>query len=184
MADTERTLAELLNTLFRDGQTRGISAQDVRDLVVSLTPPRGSLYVADGDQAETVISDVNTWTEVAGVTTAGPSETARQVDMPADGHLRYTGPVVRDFEVTALATVIAASNNVDLEFALAVNGVVQEHTEVNQRFGQQNENEMVTVSGLLQLEQDDVVQLMAQNVTDASNLTAQTMALRAFGFLT
>ena len=42
MADTKRTSTDLLTNLFQDGQTAGISAQDLRDLIVSLD----SSYIA------------------------------------------------------------------------------------------------------------------------------------------
>lgn len=39
MTDTPRTQAELLTTVFQDGQIGAISAQDMRDFVVSLSQP-------------------------------------------------------------------------------------------------------------------------------------------------
>ena len=37
MVDTVRSESDLLTTLFQDGQTHGISANDIRDLIVSIT---------------------------------------------------------------------------------------------------------------------------------------------------
>lgn len=39
MPDIQRSKSELLTSLFQDGQLGGISAQDMRDLIISLMPP-------------------------------------------------------------------------------------------------------------------------------------------------
>ncbi len=43
MADTVRTIADLLTALFQDSQVRAISAQYMRDLIVSIARPESTL---------------------------------------------------------------------------------------------------------------------------------------------
>jgi len=54
MADTLRTQADLLTALFQDGQTAGISANDIRDLTVSTMGAYGG--ISQYDEAGAAIS--------------------------------------------------------------------------------------------------------------------------------
>lgn len=182
MADTERTLTDLLTNLFQDGQVEGISAQDVRDLVVSIANPRGGLYVADGDDAQTAISSSGSYHRVAGVTTASPN--LRDFSMQGDNQLQYDGGVTRPVQVIASASVRAASNNTDLEFALAKNGTpILGRSEQEIRFGNANELKLVSVQAIMQMSQGDEVGLFVQNLTDDTDVTAESMVVNAIGFL-
>ena len=55
MADTQRTLAALL-TLLADNSTGAISAQDVRDMLVSVAGGYGGLGLTDGSAAQTLVA--------------------------------------------------------------------------------------------------------------------------------
>ena len=67
MPDTQRSKADILANLFQDGQTAGITAQDMRDLIVSLTPDFAGLDFAT--PAATTISVAGTYVKAAGTTT-------------------------------------------------------------------------------------------------------------------
>ena len=65
MVDTIRTEADLLDNLFQDGQTGGISANDVRDFVVSVPTlasagGTGLIEIASHDLSAGSISEVIT----------------------------------------------------------------------------------------------------------------------------
>lgn len=184
MADTERSLNELLTTLFQDGQIEGISAQDVRDLIVSLTNPRGGLYIADGDAAQTTISAANTYTRVAGTTTEDPASVVRDFSMPGNNQLQYDGSIQRPVMVRASLSVRVVNNNTDLEFALGKNGTpILGRSEQELAFGNANELKLVTLGGYIDMQSGDEVGVFVQNLTDAGNLTAESMVVQAIGFL-
>lgn len=184
MADTERTLTELLDTLYKDGQSRGISAQDHRDLIVSLMNPRGGLYVADGDDAQTSISAVDTYTRVAGTTTFDPSSVVRDFSMPGDNQLQYDGSIKRPIYVEARLSVRAASNNTDFEFALGLNGTpIVGRSEQELAFGNANELKLVAISSMVEMTNGDEVGVFVANRTDATDLTAESLVVNAIGFL-
>ena len=73
MADTSRSLSDIL-TLMADNTTGAISAQDLRDLIVSLSPAFGGLYISSS--AETSIATIDTWTLAAGTSTETSSSSA------------------------------------------------------------------------------------------------------------
>ena len=54
MADSQRTLTDLLTNLFQDGQADGaISEQDMRDLIVSIgQPPRGGMFISSAIETD------------------------------------------------------------------------------------------------------------------------------------
>ena len=184
MSDTERTLNDLLTNLYQDGQERGISAQDHRDLLVSLTNPRGGLHVADGDDAQTAIASADTYTRVAGTTTVDPADVVRDFSMPGDNQLQYDGAIARPVWVQAHLSVRVASNNTDLEFALAKNGTpILGRSEQELRFGNANELKLVSISAFIHMAQGDEVGVFVQNLTDASDVTAESMVVNAVGFL-
>lgn len=182
MADTERTLNELLTTLFKDGQVQGISAQDLRDSLVSVVNDRGGFYVAEGDEAETTISASSTWTSVAGTTTALPGQVNEGFSMPSDGVLQYDGGVDRAVRVSVTITASAAGNNINYDFALAVNGSPQAQTQVD-AFLVQNEKTNIALEGLFVLEPGDQIEVQVQNESDASNITADSLQLIATAYL-
>lgn len=106
MADTVRSQSDLLTTLFQDGQTAGISAQDMRDLIVSLANPYGGLYFST--PAATTISASGTYYKAAGTTTT----TNLRLFDDAGGtsnRLRYTGTIPMHFTVKAQASLTFAA---------------------------------------------------------------------------
>lgn len=66
MTDTIRTRDDLINNLFQNGQAQGsITAQDIRDLIVSLEMRNGWMDYNDASTASTPLSlTANTWTDV------------------------------------------------------------------------------------------------------------------------
>lgn len=110
MADTRRTLADILTNLFQDGQSEGISAQDMRDLIVSLQCAHGDLYVASGDSAATAIGVAGTFVKGAGTTTFHDDA----VDFDAnsvDNRLRYIGETEVHAHITGQVSLTSLENN-------------------------------------------------------------------------
>jgi hypothetical protein len=111
MTDTVRSQSDLLTALFQDGQTAGISAQDMRDLIVSFAQPYGGLYFST--PAATTVSASGTYYKAAGTTT---TTNLRLVDDAGgtNNRLRYTGTIPLHFTVSA---------QVSLSFAAGTNQV-------------------------------------------------------------
>lgn len=72
MAETERTFAEL-QTLLADNTTQAISAQDLRDLMVTALGGYASIYVDGGAVAQSLTS---TAAKLTAFTAAGPARGA------------------------------------------------------------------------------------------------------------
>ena len=74
MTDTVQTTAALLSGVFQDGQAaNAITANDVRDLIVSLRPSFGECSM-QGNSTETVISGAGTYVKIAGTTALSGNE--------------------------------------------------------------------------------------------------------------
>jgi hypothetical protein len=94
MADTERSLAAL-QTLLADNSSGDISAQDLRDFLVSCFSAYGSIYVQDGATAQTSIGTTATLLtgfaangESSGVT---PNHADDELNIGVDGAYLATG---------------------------------------------------------------------------------------------
>jgi len=177
MADTERSLATIL-ALLADNGTGNISAQDLRDAVVSILPDYGNLYISTA--AATTLTTVDTYYEAAGTTTLGANVSA--FDMPANGRLRYTGAPTRIVLVTATISMTASINSQVLDFRLAKNGTTDVATEVQRKIGTGSDVGAASVSGILSMATNDYVSLFAENTTSGgTTVTLTKMSLVAQG---
>ena len=97
MADTKRTSADLLANLFQDGQAAGsITPQDMRDLIVTMVPSYGNLYL-------TVPATNGIALTATPEKAAGTTSWISGVDMDdnsVSNRIRYTGTITRRFVVT------------------------------------------------------------------------------------
>ncbi len=181
MADTERTIATLLATTFVDGQADGaITAQDVRDLIVSMAQLYGDCYVSSA--SATSIASQNVWVKIAGTTTIGSN--VRQVSMPADNRLRNDGDQTRIFRVTAAIQYIAASANIEFGFGIALDGTIEANTEIRDDHLLAASEQVVTIQALVSVAANSYVEAFVVNRTDTSNLTINRMVLHAIGMAT
>lgn len=105
MADTSRTKTDLLTNLFQDGQTGGISANDMRDLLVSLAPPMGGFYFSS--TAATTIGTAGVYVKAAGTTTS--TVLTSDMTMPANNRLTFSGASPRHFHIVAQASIQLSS---------------------------------------------------------------------------
>jgi hypothetical protein len=175
MADVSRSSSALLTTLFQDGQSAGISAQDLRDLLVSLMPAYGGLYFST--PAATTIGSGGTYVKAAGTTTA----TTATADVGAGGasnRLIYTGVVPRHFHVTAAMTLTPASGtNQSLGVQVyvyddsAATGAVVAASKAN-AFDAATNGTFIATQANVTLDTDDYVEVWITNETGAVNVTA------------
>lgn len=184
MADTVRTPATLLTTLFQDGQAAGsISPQDMRDLIVSIRAPHGRM--ASNVPAETTITTQGVYVKVAGTTTLGAMPLL--VDMPADNRLRYTGTVDRHFHIVLQGSVEFASGTNQIASlqlyhydASAATGALVPHTIAPSVVAGANITQVVSHSDL-HLDTNDYIELHVANLSGTANITVENLYVFMMG---
>lgn len=184
MADTQRTKTDLLTNLFQDGQpANSILAQAVRDLIESVAPSHGGMYISSS--VATVIGAAGTFVKALGTTTltGGPS----RFDMPANNRLRYTGVAARHLQVNATVSMTAGSNNQEIGFKIfhwddsAASGSLIDPSEVRRKVGTGTDIGSLSVLAGLTVEQNDYVELWVTNFTSTATVTVDFANLFAFG---
>lgn len=176
MADTQRSQSDLLTNLFQDGQDGGISANDIRDLVVSATPDFAGLYFTV--PAVTTINEASTYVKAAGTTELTSSSST----MDAGGtvnRLRYTGVATRHFHVVLQASVtLASGNNQDIGIQLwkfddsAGSGELLAHSEATTTIPGQNIIQITSHADTM-LDTNDYLELYVGNNSAANNIQVQ-----------
>ena len=180
MADTQRTQSDLLTALFQDGQGAGsISANDIRDLIVSLSPSYGGLYVST--PTATSIGVAGTFVKVAGTTT---STALRGFTMPQNNRLTYTGTPTIDVLVIGSVTMITAGTSDDIAFRLAENGTTDATTQQVRQIGTGSDQGSVSVQGNFTLATNDYIEMWCTNEDDTQTVTANHMHIFAMGIIT
>jgi hypothetical protein len=184
MADTVRAIATLLASHFQDGQSAGISAQDMRDLIVSLQPSFGGLYFST--PAATTIGGAGTYVKAAGTTTLG-TVSADVGNGSTSNRLVYTGVAPRHFLVTASATVVPASGTnqaLGLQIyrydASGAAGAVVAASKVNGFDAATNGTAIATAANVT-LDTNDYLELWVTNETAAVNVTVSLGTMVMFG---
>ena len=179
MAQTQRTLADLLTNLFQDGQPpKSISPQDVRDLIVSLTPSVGAIHFSA--PAETIISAPNT--KVLALGTTSLIDDAHGVDMPQNNRIRYTGPITRHFAVDCAIAAQTAGANKTIEYQLFKNGVPLPETLMRRAHAGAGSDGVVALTTNVHMEPDDFIELLVSNESDSTNLTISNGTINLLGF--
>lgn len=175
MADTKRSLAEIL-TLFADNTTGNISAQDLRDMVVTLEPDRGEMHVTSA--SATTVSDTTSYFPAVGTYTLDSGD---DWDMNTNGQLRYIGTPDRYCEITCSFSVTAASNNQVLHFALCKNGSLISASDTQRKVGTGGDVGSGGVHGATTVSTNDYICLAVRNETSATNVTFVTAEVYAKG---
>ncbi len=179
MADTQRTLSALLTSLFVDGQAAGsITPQRVRDLIVSLSPPYGGLYFSSA--VATTISTPGTMVKALGTTTL---TNARDITMPSNNRLTYTGIPDRHFHIVLSTAFTTAGTNDDLSIAVAKGGVVLAHSKLT-RFAATGMDQGSTASHAdVVLSTNEYLEAFVTNEDAAENVTIEQGYLFAMGMI-
>lgn len=182
MADTPRTLATLL-ALCADNTTGDITAQVVRDALVSLAPARGQITLASS--AATTFLQSNTYVSVAGTTTLDTTVSTADVTMPGNGQLRFGKAVAQVVQITAHLLVLPAGNNHTYAFVFAKNGNPVTQTAATYQFGSLGGNAaLVTLHALVAVAANDILSVQVRNNTDTTSITASMMTLSAVALTT
>jgi hypothetical protein len=177
MADTQRTVAALL-TLFADNTSGEISAQDLRDFVVSVNLSHGGMYLSS--TAETSISTVSSggltgdnYVKAAGTTTISGVE--QRFDMPQSNRIRYTGDTTVDVFASVTVGMTAAGNNKVFGFKIAKNGTPIDASYVPRSVGTGTDVGALPLQVATTMGTNDYLELFVGNETDATNVTVESM---------
>lgn len=184
MTDQYRSQSDLLATLFKDDQpVESITAQDMRDLIISLGAlPFGGIYTLVS--AETTISSAGAYVKDEGTT---QTSNLRNMDMPASNRLRYLGLVPYHFHIACSLSTTAAGNNKLLSFKLfhwddsLGTGSVLSGSQVNRFIAVGADEGSTALHFDMMLEQNDYLELHVANLTDATDLTLTNFYLFAMG---
>lgn len=173
MADTQRTSAVLLNPIFQDGQNAGISAQDMRDLIVSVRPDYAGLYFTT--PATTTITTAGTYVKAAGTTTLTNSS-ATMNNGATNNRLVYTGVATRHFHIVLQASVtLVSGNNQDIGIQMyhyddsAASGTLLAHSEARTTVPG-TEIVQITSHADVMMDNGDYLEMYVGNNTATNNL--------------
>lgn len=178
MADTRRSLSETL-ALLADNATGAISAQDLRDAVVTLTPDHGEISITSA--SATTISDTTSYFPVAGTYTLASG--ADDWDMDSNGQLRYIGAAPREVHVWATASFTAASNNQVLYVGISKNGTDITAADVHTKIGTGTDVQAVALTATIEVVTNDYVALDVRNTTSTANVTFETAEITVMGHI-
>lgn len=180
MADTPRTLNELLTSLFPNGlPDDSITAQRIRDFIVSFRLSRGTQAVST--PAATTISTPETWVKVAGTFTAIANSV--DFDLTTDNRLLYTGTITKEFDISFVGiSAIADTNNIKARFGVAKNGTITSQFRTTRKIGTGNDEGSCSIGGQVTLAQNDYAELFVTSDT-ASQITVQNVTLKGVGGL-
>ena len=175
MADTDRTIAAL-QTLLADNTSGAISAQDVRDMLVSLSVKYGDMYIST--PSATTIGNTTNYYDVAGTYTGG---TFKQFDMNTNGQLRYTGtPTIEVFVFANLSLTVAGNNDIiHLEFRK--NGVDVAGSDAMRKVATGTDVGSMSIVGITSMATNDYLTIAVRNETATDNVTGEEAHVLAVG---
>lgn len=182
MADTLRTEATLLASLFQDGQAaNSITAQDMRDLIVSMRPGFGQCSM-QGNATATTISVSGTYYKIAGTTALSGNEYLVDSASGTSNRLRYTGTPQRLVPFSASVSFTPASNNQEIGFkawlydssgasgAYIADSLIRHHST--------GSIDVATIQGHALMDTNDYLEIHVSNLTSTGNVTISELNFR------
>jgi hypothetical protein len=183
MAETPKVLSALLAQL-PDNTTGDISAEDIRDAVVSLFPSRGQLQLQSGGSVATTFASANTYTTVKGSTELDTDVTSSSVTMPSNGVLEMQKNVAQVVLVNATLEVLPAGNNKRYTFTFSKNGTAIPGLAFTAFYGNLSGNPAgLFLSGLVSMTGGDELSVVVKNDTDTTSITASVFTMSLVGFI-
>jgi hypothetical protein len=167
MSDTQRTKANLI-TLYADNTIGAITPQTMRDLIESFACSNASMYVTT--PVATTIAVAGTFVKAEGATTLVG---AHRGDMPANNRLRFTGTARVHIHLVANLSVKCSSNNQNVSFAIAKNGVVVDHSIMEHLITTGSDVKIMAIHADMDLDPNDYVELWVTNNTSTASVTVQ-----------
>lgn len=177
MPDTVRSISSL-QTLLADNTSGAISAQDLRDMLVSVLHASGSMTWTV--PAASTISTPGTPVKAAGTTTAVNLSTGR-FSMPESNRLLYNGPADVHAHIACSVSVSCASNNQDIRLVLAKNGELLTHSIVDNKISTAGDEQSTALHADTMLTDGDYLELWIGNNTSTGAPTINHGYLFALG---
>ena len=179
MVDTQRSQADLLTNLFVDGQAAGaITPQDVRDAIISLSPPYGGLTFTV--PAATTIGTPGVMVKAAGTTAV---TNTREFSVVGNNRLVFNGISPRHMHIAMSFSVTTAGANDDVSIAIARNGVVITHSKLTRFMATGTDHGSTASHADVILSADDFLELFVTNEDTTSDVTIQQGYIFASGML-
>lgn len=179
---TPKVLSALLAQL-PDNVSGAITAENVRDAVVSLYPSRGALRLVQPPIA-TVFAQAGAYVKIAGTTEVPADVCSTCVDMPSFGELQFLKPVSQVLLLNAVLEVLPAGNNTQYTFAFAKNGTPIAGTALSFLFGNlQGRPVGIPLSSLVPIEGNDVISVVVKNEVNTTSITASALSFSGVGFI-
>jgi hypothetical protein len=105
--------------------------------------------------------------------------------MPANGQLKWEKGSTHILNAHATLEVLPAANNKRYTFAFAKNGIALTDSALTAYYGNLSGNPVgVYLSGLIRIQEDDIISVVAKNDTDTTAITASVLTLGGVGFMT
>jgi hypothetical protein len=169
-----------LQGLLADNTTNDITAQDLRDCLVSAAPNAGQLYVTSS--AATTVGSSGVYYEAAGTWALGSA--ARNFTRQADNRLRYDGAPTQLALVVAHFTLECGSSSQSCRVAITKNGSVVAGGDQKVYLGTTGSAPgQGCVVALTTVATNDYLGLWVRNDTAANNLTLAFANLVVLGLL-
>lgn len=145
----------------------------ILDNVITTQRMHGEIYMQDNAD-DTAIALVDTPIKIEGAFTSGSLLTFSH---GVNGRLTYDGTITRKFTVIASISMLTAGNNKTITMYVAKNNSVEAKTGMSRKVGSANDVGSSTLSGVIELAQDDFIEVFAENNTDSTNVTVEDINL-------
>lgn len=148
---------------YTSNKTRFLNCKGIEN-----TSEIGNMYMLNNTTA-TVISSSGTAVKVLGTTT---ENTINQKFSHSDNRLTYTGGLIRDFQVSATATLTSGNNNV-IGLYVAKNGVVITSSEMYATTSSGGRAESIACQTILEMQENDYIEIWVENDSSTTNITVE-----------
>lgn len=175
MADTKRTIAEM-QALLADNGAKDINAQRIRDMLVTLNPSHGELYLSSN--AVTSITDQVSYFPVAGTYALRvPMEWA----MDVNGQLKYTGAPDQICHIAVSLSFTVASNNQTIDLTVRKNGTEITGAQQQRKVGTGSDVGSTALHTADRLSTGDYLDVAVRNLSSTANVTVLYLNLFVMG---
>lgn len=181
MADTRRTLSAL-QTILADNTSGDISPQDIRDMLVSVTPPYGGVSL-EGNATATTISTVST-PVVADWDSGGTQTAVRNFTVTSGGRITYSGtPDTHAHVVINLSLFVTINASKEINVYIYKNGTTQIGSHLALTTQGNGEKESTAIHCDTMMSTNDYLELWVSNETDSNDITIEDCYVFAMGML-
>ena len=148
---------------YTDNKTRFINCKGIDN-----TAEIGNYYMLNNATATTIASSGVAY-KISGTTTAN---TINQKFSHSDNRLTYTGGLIRDFQVSATASLTSGNNNV-IGLYVAKNGVVISSSEMYATTSSGGRAESIACQTILDMEENDYIEIWVENDSSTTDITVE-----------